>query len=131
MEINKVNPHIASTVLMIEPISFGFNEQTAVTNSFQNELGDVYSQSQIQQLALGEFNQFVEKLKKAGIEVMVFKDTLEPHTPDSIFPNNWFSTSITGDLYTYPMATKNRSFERRSDIIEYYKKNTITSSIKI
>lgn len=122
MEINKVNPHIASTVLMIEPISFGFNEQTAVTNSFQNELGNVYSQSQVQELALGEFKQFVEKLENAGIEVVVFKDTLEPHTPDSIFPNNWFSTSISGDLYTYPMAAKNRSLERRQDILDFLQK---------
>lgn len=122
MEINKLNPHIASAVLMIEPISFGFNKQTAGTNSFQKELADVYSQSEVQELALAEFKQFVGKLENEGIEVLVFKDTLEPHTPDSIFPNNWFSTSNTGDLFTYPMAAINRSYERRQDILEFLQK---------
>jgi hypothetical protein len=80
---------IASTVLMVEPIRFGFNEETAVSNSFQNR-SDVLAQEEIQKQALTEFSNFVKCLENEGIEVIVIKDTVEPHTPDSIFPNNWF-----------------------------------------
>lgn len=111
-----MNVYIASTVLMIEPIQFGFNEQTAVSNSFQKQT-DALDKVTIQEKALSEFTNFVKCLEKEGIEVIVIKDTLHPNTPDSIFPNNWFSTSLDGNLLTYPMATKNRALERRDDIL--------------
>ncbi len=109
---------IASTVLMIQPVRFGYNEQTAVTNSFQNKASTLTS-SEIQESALKEFHHFVQSLKDVGIEVIVFQDTIVSHTPDSIFPNNWLSTSSTGELYTFPMATPNRSLERRQDILDF------------
>jgi hypothetical protein len=111
----------ASKILMIRPVRFGFNEQTAGSNSFQNK-GDKASEM-IQNEALREFDAFVLKLKSAGIEVDVFDDTAEPHTPDSIFPNNWIS--FHGNLAVlYPMLAENRRKERRSDIVSHYYKNT-------
>src|SRR5690554_1393760 len=78
-----------NTILMIEPVSFGFNEQTAVNNYFQNRL-DKDSNS-IQQNALNEFRRMVTELRENGVNVLVLQDTPNPHTPDSIFPNNWIS----------------------------------------
>lgn len=103
-----------NTVLMIEPIAFGYNAQTAENNYFQ-----VNSESDSTQTkALEEFNAFVEKLKSKGINVITVKDTLEPHTPDSIFPNNWVSFGSDGKVFLYPMFAPNRRDERRKDIID-------------
>ena len=82
------------TVLMIEPIAFGYNAETAENNYFQVE----QKGSDIQEKALQEFNAFVEKLRSKGINVITVKDTLEPHTPDSIFPNNWVSFHNDGKV---------------------------------
>ena len=106
-----------NTVLMIEPVAFGYNAQTAENNYFQ-----INSENENTQLkALAEFNAFVEKLRSHGINVIVVKDTLEPHTPDSIFPNNWVSFSPEGRVVLYPMFAPNRRDERRMDIIEKLK----------
>lgn len=105
------------TVLMIEPIAFGYNAQTAENNYFQVEQKD----SGVQENALQEFNNFVEKLRSKGINVITVKDTLEPHTPDSIFPNNWVSFHKDGKVVLYPMFAANRRVERRDDIIENIK----------
>lgn len=107
---------IADTVMMIRPVCFGFNTQTAESNAFQNKV-DIFTDRQIQELALLEFNAMVDKLRRLGIQVLTFNDIMEPHTPDSIFPNNWISTSF-GKLITYPMASKIRADERREDIIK-------------
>jgi hypothetical protein len=105
------------TVLMIEPIAFGFNEETAKNNYFQSEQKGF----DIQFKALSEFKMFVEKLKSKGINVITIKDTLHPHTPDSIFPNNWVSFHRDGKVVLYPMFASNRRVERRDDIIETIK----------
>lgn len=105
------------TVLMIEPIAFGYNAETAENNYFQVEQKD----ADIQEKAFAEFNQLVEKLRHKGINVITIKDILEPHTPDSIFPNNWVSFSDDGKVVLYPMFAKNRRVERRLDIIESVK----------
>jgi len=104
------------TVLMIEPIAFGFNEQTAVNNYFQ-----VQQEGNVQEKALEEFNSFVEKLRSKGINVITVKDTIDPKTPDSIFPNNWVSFHQDGKVVLYPMFAKNRRLERRDDIINQIK----------
>lgn len=109
----------ASTVLMVEPIAFGYNAQTAENNYFQVEQKD----ADIQTKALEEFNSFVDKLKSKGINVITVKDTLDPHTPDSIFPNNWVSFHSDGKVVLYPMFAPNRRVERRSDILEIIKDN--------
>ncbi|MFP8896108.1 citrulline utilization hydrolase CtlX [Chryseobacterium sp. EZn1] len=105
------------TVLMIEPIAFGYNAETAKNNYFQVE----QTGSDIQSKALAEFNTFVGKLREKGINVITIKDTLDPHTPDSIFPNNWVSFHKDGKVVLYPMFASNRRVERREDIIESIK----------
>ncbi len=107
----------ASTVLMVEPIAFSYNAQTAENNYFQVEQKD----ADIQTKALEEFNSFVDKLKSKGINVITVKDTLDPHTPDSIFPNNWVSFHSDGKVVLYPMFAPNRRVERRTDILETLK----------
>lgn len=106
-------------VLMIEPIAFGYNAETAENNYFQIE----QKGSDIQSKALAEFNTFVGKLKSKGINVITIKDTIDPHTPDSIFPNNWVSFHKDGKVVLYPMFASNRRVERREDIIETIKKS--------
>ena len=110
-------------VLMIRPVRFSYNSQTAVNNAFQ-ESGIPEELSQRQ--ALKEFDAYVEMLRNEGIEVMVVEDTATPHTPDSIFPNNWLSLHSAEELadvgsrvaVLYPMFAENRRAERRQDIIE-------------
>ena len=107
------------TVLMIEPAAFGFNAETAQNNYFQINSENAETQTK----ALQEFNNFVEKLRSKGINVITVKDTLEPHTPDSIFPNNWISMHSDGTVVLYPMCAINRRWERRNDILETLKRN--------
>ena len=107
------------TVLMIEPAAFGFNAETAQNNYFQINSENAETQTK----ALQEFNNFVEKLRSKGINVITVKDTLEPHTPDSIFPNNWISMHQDGTVVLYPMCAVNRRWERRNDILETLKRN--------
>lgn len=102
------------TVLMIEPVAFGYNAQTAENNYFQVNSEN----SETQGKALQEFKNFVEKLRSKGISVITVKDTLEPHKPDSIFPNNWVSFGSDGKAFLYPMFAPNRRDERRPEILE-------------
>ena len=102
---------------MIKPVSFRYNEQTAVNNYYQKVLDNLTS-NQIQEKALAEFNEFVTKLKNAGVNVIVIEDTKEPDTPDSIFPNNWMSFHSDGTVGLFPMCAKNRRDERREDILD-------------
>src|SRR6201996_3557651 len=108
------NQQSTSTLLMIRPVNFGFNEQTAGSNAFQNRNAE---QQQVQAKALKEFDNLVNVLEDNGVEVIVIDDTLEPHTPDSIFPNNWVSLHSDGTIFLYPMMAENRRLERREDII--------------
>jgi len=99
---------------MIRPVNFVFNEQTAGSNAFQNRNAE---QQRVQDKALEEFDRFVNILRENGVEVIVIDDTIEPHTPDSIFPNNWVSFHNDGTVFLYPMMAENRRLERREDII--------------
>ncbi len=124
------NPQTTSTILMIRPVNFGFNEQTAGSNAFQNRNAE---QQLVQDKALTEFDAMVAKLRDNGVEVIVIQDTAEPHTPDSIFPNNWVSFHRDGNVFLYPMMAENRRLERREDIIlglenEFKIKNVIDLS---
>ena len=107
---------ITDTILMIEPVAFGFNAETAVNNYFQQT--DHYSENEIQEAALSEFTNMVTLLRNKGINVIVVPDTLESHTPDSIFPNNWISFQKDNRVAMYPMFAVNRRAERRLDIVE-------------
>lgn len=107
---------ITNTILMIRPVAFRMNEQTAVNNYFQEDL-DVKSQT-INERAQKEFDDFVTVLRDNGVNVIVVDDKKENDTPDSIFPNNWVSFHSTGTVIVYPMFAENRRKERRDDIFD-------------
>lgn len=107
-----------SNILMIRPVNFAFNEQTAESNAFQDVKAKSLTNKITQEEALREFDAMVSQLRAAGVNVMVYDDTLDPHTPDSIFPNNWISFHHSGKVCLYPMQAENRRLERRNDIID-------------
>ena len=107
---------ITNTILMIRPVNFRMNEQTAVNNYFMEDLDE--KNIQINQKAQDEFDAFVSTLRSAGVNVIVVDDTIDPDTPDSIFPNNWISFHENGTVGVYPMFAENRRNERREDILE-------------
>lgn len=107
---------ITNTILMIRPVNFRMNEQTAVNNYFMEEM-DLKNKS-INEKAQEEFDAFVLALRNKSINVIVVDDTLKPDTPDSVFPNNWISFHANGTVGLYPMFAENRRNERREDILE-------------
>jgi hypothetical protein len=114
-----------SHILMIRPVNFGFNAQTAVNNAFQVAGADTAAQEK----ARTEFDNFVTLLRSNDIDVTVINDTPEPHTPDSIFPNNWISFHDNGTICLYPMFAENRRQERKPPVIEQLKQSfTITNT---
>lgn len=115
-----------SKLLMVRPARFSYNEETAQNNYFQQktELSDQESeQDRIAENALREFEAFVKLLKANDVDLTVVQDTAEPKTPDSIFPNNWFSSHFTGELVLYPMFAPNRRLERKPHILNLLKRN--------
>lgn len=106
-------PQTTSNLLMIRPVKFGYNAQTAVNNAFQVEDNN---QAEVQTAALKEFDDFVQKLSNEGVNVLVVEDSLDPHTPDSIFPNNWISMHADGTVVEYPMYAPNRRLERKQAV---------------
>jgi len=111
------------TLLMIRPARFVYNAQTAVNNAFQQQDND---QQQVAQKAVEEFDGFVAELRRHDIAVLVIQDTDEPHTPDSIFPNNWISFHEGGSIVLYPMFADNRRQERKAHVL-----SAIDSKFKI
>ncbi|NCB19923.1 MAG: amidinotransferase [Bacteroidia bacterium] len=107
-----------SNVLMIRPANFGYNPETAVNNAFQQLSNEDCTNTK----AVHEFDNYVQLLRQNGVNVHVMQDTPEPYTPDSIFPNNWFSTHEGGTLVLYPMFAGNRRLERKPEVIDYIKK---------
>jgi hypothetical protein len=103
-----------SKVLMIRPLHFGYNAETAVNNSFQVK-GDPEN---LAEKAVQEFDLFVTALKNEGIDVTVVEDSPDPHTPDAIFPNNWISFHESGIYCLYPMFAPNRRKERKTEVLE-------------
>jgi hypothetical protein len=85
-----------------------------VNNAFQVKSKD----DDVQNKALKEFDEFVNILKQKGVDVMVVEDTVEPHTPDSIFPNNWISFHNDGSVLLYPMYAENRRIERKQHVLD-------------
>ena len=106
-----------NTILMVRPVNFRMNEQTAVNNYYQKVLDDIMPET-VNAKAQQEFDAFVEKLRGIGVNVEVVDDTKETDTPDSIFPNNWVSFHENGDVGLYPMFAENRRLERREAILE-------------
>ena len=116
-----IEPQLASTVMMIRPARFESNPLTAASNRFQGRSSS--SPEEQHAIALREFDGLAAVLREAGIEVIVVDDTVEPHTPDAIFPNNWISMHADGRVVLYPMEAENRRTERRHDIIDYLDKH--------
>ncbi|HTO14209.1 MAG TPA: arginine deiminase-related protein [Edaphocola sp.] len=119
------------SLLMIRPIHFGYNAETAINNAFQEKV----DQDGVQEKALKEFDNFVSILRNHDIDVFVVEDTVEPHTPDSIFPNNWITFHKNGTIILYPMFAVNRRLERKDTVLEEIKnryniKHTIDYSTK-
>jgi hypothetical protein len=106
-----------NTILMVRPINFRMNEQTAVNNYYQKTLKDLLPAT-INSKAQKEFDDYVDKLRSFGVEVIVVSDSKELDTPDSIFPNNWVSFHADGTVAMYPMFAENRRLERREDLLE-------------
>jgi hypothetical protein len=107
---------LAQAVLMIRPARFESNPLTAGSNRFQRE--QKASAQQQQQVAVSEFEAIGRALEEKGVTVIRVDDTSEPHTPDSIFPNNWVSFHGDGTVVLYPMEAANRRTERRQDIVD-------------
>ena len=106
---------ITDTIVMIRPVAFRMNEQTAVNNFFQEDLA--LKNAEINTKAQEEFDAFVQKLRAVGVNVIVENDDLRLDTPDSIFPNNWISFHENGDIGLYPMFAENRRRERREEVL--------------
>jgi hypothetical protein len=106
-----------NAILMVRPVAFRMNEQTAVNNYYQKVLDNLSAET-VNAKAQEEFDTFVNKLRMVGVDVTVVEDTLKPDTPDSIFPNNWISFHENGDVVIYPMFAENRRSERREDVLD-------------
>lgn len=112
----------ANSVLMIRPVAFRMNEQTAVNNYYQKVLDNLLPAT-VNAKAQEEFDAFVKKLRSVGVNVVVVDDTLNPDTPDSLFPNNWISFHENGDVVLYPMFAENRRGERREEVMDILEEN--------
>ena len=125
-DTHKMNKHTTNEIVMVQPVGFKYNAETAVNNTYQNTSNENYRN--VQEKALNEFNGLLNKLTNKGVKVNVLKDTPYPSTPDSIFPNNWFSTHEGGHLVLYPMFAENRNVEVdkfRNQVTEIMKKTVI------
>ncbi|WP_136809183.1 citrulline utilization hydrolase CtlX [Desulfosediminicola flagellatus] len=107
-------------IVMIRPHRFHPNPETASDNAFQRTDGHL-SSKEIARLARREVTEVAARLEQEGVRVHIFEDLGEKETPDSVFPNNWFSTHSGGHIAIYPMFNPSRRRERRYDIIEMLK----------
>ena len=103
-------------ILMIRPAQFRMNEQTAVNNYFQAQAG--MTPEAVEKKAQEEFDTYVSVLREKGVQVTVVQDTLDPDTPDALFPNNWVSFHQDATVALYPMFAENRRLERREAVLE-------------
>jgi hypothetical protein len=109
--------------MMIRPIAFNYNVQTAINNHYQKIVDPNNNSDQINSNAQAEFDNLVLKRRSVGINVIVFQDDDKFDTPDSVFPNNWISFHSNGDLALFPMFAINRRQERREDVIGWVEKH--------
>ena len=112
-----------NSILMIRPINFGYNEETAGDNHYQNKDSIIKNSNETAQK---EFDNMVKNLKQNGISVHVFQDDENDYTPDSIFPNNWVSFHENGDVGLFPMYAKNRRLERRPEVLDFLESKGFT-----
>ncbi len=110
-----------SNILLIKPSNFVFNDETAISNAFQQKINHL-TENEIKEKVITEFNLFAKTLQTKGVNVFVFDDTDLPPKPDAIFPNNWITFHADGTVILYPMQASSRRHERRIDIIQNLKK---------
>lgn len=108
---------ITDTILMVRPMHFGFNPQTAESNTFQ-ENDQSLSKQEITERAIQEFDGFVQKLRSKGIEVIVAQDNDTPLKTDAVFPNNWVTFHESGCVALYPICAPSRRLERSNHVLE-------------
>ena len=114
-----------NSILMIRPINFGYNEETAQDNHYQiKEL----TYNNVNERAQKEFDNMVFILRQNGVSVHVFQDDENEYTPDSVFPNNWVSFHENGDVGLYPMCAENRRMERRPEVLDFLENEGFTIS---
>lgn len=118
---------LASTILMIRPAAFGYNEQTAANNFFQSQSEHA---TDLQQQVLAEFDNMTQQLVEHDIEVIVIEDTPDPPKPDAIFPNNWFCTFPAGSFSVFPMYAPNRRPEKRDEIVQWIAENFVITAFE-
>jgi hypothetical protein len=106
----------ADTVLMVRPAAFGYNPETAATNTFQQPAAAGAPDARA--AARAEFAQLVQALESEGVTVCQVEDSCPPRKPDAVFPNNWLSFHADGTLVLYPMANASRRAERRQEVID-------------
>jgi hypothetical protein len=115
--MEKPHPQCADAVLMVRPQAFGYNPETASTNTFQRA-GEPQRLASDRDLARGEFARLEQALESEGISVCAVEDTAQPVKPDAVFPNNWLSFHADGTLVLYPMQSSSRRLERRTELID-------------
>jgi len=104
--------HTASSIIMVPPLDFGFNQETAQDNEFQQKIDT--PDHLVKETVLEEFNLMVNQLRDQHVEVLLLnKHHGDPEMPDAVFPNNWFCTTPDGSIDLFPMKTPNRRFEVR------------------
>ena len=119
---------VANTILMVRPAAFGFNEETAANNFFQQASG--LSPERLQQQALAEFDEMVAVLQKNKVDVRVVNDSAHPPKPDAVFPNNWLSTTADGKVFVFPMFAPSRRPEKREEIIQELSRDFIVTDFQ-
>lgn len=114
----QISPQAPRAVVMIRPHHFRPNNETAADNGFQAAASG--PADDIARRAFDEVSAAAERLRATGIAVHLFEDDTTT-TPDSVFPNNWFSTHPGGHVAVYPMYSPSRRAERRPDVLEMLK----------
>jgi hypothetical protein len=110
-----VNRQCAGSVLMVSPVAFGFNAETAASNPMQQALPD--AAVEFNRRARAECTGLARALENEGVGVLLAEDTPEPGKPDALFPNNWVSFHADGTLVLYPMLSARRRLERRVELV--------------
>lgn len=108
-----MSSQVATAVILVRPYGFGYDEQTAASNTFQVRSGE----TEAGQMAAVEFDGLLDALRSCGIGITVL-DPFERSAPNAVFPNNWFSTHADGTVVLYPMLTPSRRRERDPDLAE-------------
>jgi hypothetical protein len=106
-------------LLLVEPVAFGYNAETAATNAFQYPTD--LPPARVAAQARKEFGELVSALRDAGIPLAIAADSAEPPKPDAVFPNNWVSFHADGTVMLYPMRDPTRRAERREAVIDTVK----------